>query len=221
LKQEPFDREIVGVAEDSRYYPLGADEGEVSYLFLPSFQRSSNSNLILQVRTSSAPLSFVPALRQILTNVEPDAALYNVHTLDGQVSDGLEPMRMAAQQIGAVSVLGVALALAGIFASGAYRVAQQKQEIAIRIAIGASAASVIRTFTARGLWVGVAGAALGLAPALWGARLLRASVPGAGVPGSPLLAMAGAALVCAAAMSALAAASRISRVQPADVLRVQ
>ncbi len=92
------------------------------------------------MRTPGRPLQFAGTLRQIVARVAPDAALSGVETLEEHVETGLEPMRVAAQATAAVSLLGIALALAGIFASAAYRVTQQKKEIAIRIAIGAEPA---------------------------------------------------------------------------------
>jgi putative ABC transport system permease protein len=173
------------------------------------------------VRTPGRPLQFVGTLRQIVTRISPDAALSGVRTLEQQVETGLEPMRVAAQATAAVSLLGVALALAGIFASAAYRVTQQKKEIAIRIAIGAEPARVVRSFAARGIGIGIAGACMGLPAAVWGVSLLRSAVAGVGVAGPGLLITAAFVLMLAAFAAAFAAANRIARVQPADVLRVQ
>jgi putative ABC transport system permease protein len=100
-------------------------------------------------------------------------------------------------------------------------VTQQRKEIAIRIAIGAQPRRVIRSFASRGMWIGIAGACLGLLPALWGARLLRASITGAGVPGAQLFIAAALVLAIASSLAAFAAARRIARVHPSDVLRVQ
>lgn len=221
LRGQTADREVVGVVEDARYRPLGAEEGAIPYIFLPAFQNSGPRDYTLHVRVPGDPLQFLPKLREIMARFAPDAPLYEVRTLEDQVGLGLGPMRMAAGQIGAVSFLGLGLAIIGIFASSAYRVAQRKKEIAIRIALGATAAGAIRLFTARGLATGVAGAILGLAPALWGERLLRASIQGTSAAAPSILAAGGAVLVCAAALAAWAAASRITRIEPATVLRDQ
>lgn len=214
-------REVVGVVEDTRYMPLGEDEPATPYVFLPMFQGASPQPFAIQVRTPGQPVAFTKSLRQIVAQAAPDAPLYDIQTLDDVAQAGLSQMRVASQAAGAVSLLGVILAVAGIFASGAYRVARQKKEIAIRIAIGAEPRRVIRAFAARGLWIGVAGACLGVMPAIWGVALLRSSIPGVGGAGPALYAATGAILALAAAMAAFAAARRIARVQPADVLRVQ
>jgi predicted permease len=221
LRAESMDREVVGVVEDIRLRPLGRPLAPEPYLFLPLFQKAGSTGLEIHVRTPGPPLLFTGVLRQVLARVAPDTSLANLRTLTDQVDEGLKPMHLAAQATGAVSLLGILLAVAGMFAACAYRVTQQRKEIAIRIAIGAEPRRVIRSFTSRGLWIGIAGACLGLLPALWGARLLRASIIGASAPRMWLFIAAAIVLMLASSLAAFAAARRIARVQPSDVLRVQ
>jgi predicted permease len=221
VRQEQEDREVVGVAEDIRVRPLGQPEAPTPYLFLPLFQKASITGVTIHVRTPGPPLQFAGTLRQIFARIAPETAPPTVSTLEEYAATGLEPMRVAAQATAAVSLLGVALALAGIFASAAYRVAQQKKEIAIRIAIGAKPAGVIRSFAARGLLVGAVGACVGLPAALWGVSLLRSAVAGTGAAGAGLLMAAMVVLTLASLAAACAAAARITRLQPSDILRVQ
>jgi predicted permease len=221
VNSEPVAREVVGVVEDARYRPLGEAQTPTPYLFLPMFQRATLLPFEVHVRTPGDPRAFAKTLREIVTRAAPDAPLYDLQTLDDFAQTGLMQMRVAAQAAAGVSLLGVLLAVAGIFASGAYRVARQKKEIAIRIAIGAEPRRVIWSFAAHGLWIGIAGACLGLLPVIWGGALLRSAIPGLEAAGFRLYAGAGALLALAAAVASLAASRRIARVQPADVLRVQ
>jgi predicted permease len=221
LRQEQQDREVIGVAEDIRVRALGQPEPPTPYLFLPLFQKASITGVMIHVRTPGPPLQFAGALRQIFARIAPDTAPPGVSTLEEYAETGLEPMRVAAQATAAVSLLGIALALVGIFASAAYRVTQQKKEIAIRIAIGAKPGSVIRTYAARGIWIAAAGACFGLPAALWGVSLLRSAVAGTGAASPALLVAAMAVLVLAAFAAAFAAAARITRLQPSDILRAQ
>jgi ABC-type lipoprotein release transport system permease subunit len=108
-----------------------------------------------------------------------------------------------------------------MLASCAYRVAQRKREIAVRIAIGAAPGRVIRAFAARGMALGLVGSAAGLIPALWVSELLRSSLRGVDAPGPFLFGASGVVLALAAGAAAWAASSRIARIQPAAVLRVQ
>jgi predicted permease len=221
IRSETIAREVVGVVEDTRYRPLGETEPALPYLFLPMFQRASLLPFEIHARTPGDPLRFAKTLRQIVAGIAPDAPVYEIQTLDDFAQAGLVQMRAAAQAAAAVSLLGVMLAVAGIFASGAYRVARQKKEIAIRIAIGAEPRRVIQAFAVRGVWIGIAGACLGGMPAVWGVALLRSAIPGVEAGGLPLYAGTAAVLALTSAAATLAAASRIARFEPADVLRVQ
>jgi predicted permease len=217
---DPSGREVVGVVADARYRPLGDPESALPLAFLPVFQRDP-SVVTIHALTPAEPKSFIPALRRIVGRTMKDVPLTDVQPLDERVQSGLSQVRLVSRATGAVGAVGVALALAGILAAGAYRVAQCKREIAIRIAIGAEPARVIRTFAARGVVVGLAGSAAGLLPAVWASELLRSSLRGVDAPGPLLFAASGVALTLVAGAASWAVARRIARVQPAEVLRVQ
>jgi hypothetical protein len=219
-RMEPGDREVVGVVADVRYRPLGDAESAPPLAFLPVFQRDP-WGVTIHALTPAEPKDFIPALRRIVARTSKDMPLTDVQALDERVQSGLSQVRLVSQAAGAVGAVGVALALAGILAAGAYRVAQCKREIAIRIAIGAEPSGVIRTFAARGAVVGLAGAAAGLLPAAWAAGLLRSSLRGVDAPGPVLFAASGVVLTLAAGAASWAVARRIARMQPAEVLRVQ
>lgn len=221
FRQGGVEREVVGVAANSRFHPLGFPDAELPCLFLPLGQRSGPTNLDIHVRTAGAPLEFASALRRAAARVAPNASLSGIHTLQEQTESGLKPMRVAEQAVSAASLFGITLALAGVFAASAYRVMRQRKEIAIRIALGAEPGRVILRFASRGLWIGVAGAVAGLAPTVWSVGLLRASVNGAGSPEAWILGASGGLLGGASMAAAWMAARRIARVQPAEVLRVQ
>jgi predicted lysophospholipase L1 biosynthesis ABC-type transport system permease subunit len=221
LRQGDPDREVVGIVQDSRFRPLGTPVAAQPCLFLPLFQKTGSTALDIHVRTPGAPLRFAPTLRRIAADDAPDASLSGFRTLEDQSEEGLKPMQLAEQAVGAASLLGVLLALTGVFASSAYRVARQRKEVAIRIAIGARPGRVVTTFAYRGLWTGIVGACLGILPAAWGASLLRSTVTAAGVPSPGLFAAATFLLALFSAAAALAAARRIARFDPAGVLRIQ
>ncbi|HEY7336755.1 MAG TPA: ABC transporter permease [Bryobacteraceae bacterium] len=222
VRGEPADREVVGIVRDARYRPLGEAEAVTPCLFLPLLQRYGTiGGITLHIRPGGAPLAFVPTLRQIVARVVTEAPVYGVETMQEHVENGLRQIRTAAEATAAVSLLSLFLALAGIFAASAYRVAQRRKEIAVRIAVGARPSRVIGAFALRGLFIGAVGSAAGAAPAIWGAILLRASIQGVGAASVAAVVLAAIALSCAAALAAWAAAARISRIQPADVLRAQ
>jgi putative ABC transport system permease protein len=220
VRGEPGDREVVGVVAETRYRPLGDSEAATPLVFLPVFQRDP-SEVTIHALIPAEPKSFIPVLRRIVARTAKDMPLYGLQPLDERVESGLLQVRLVSRAAGSVGVIGVVLALAGILACGAYRVAQSKREIAIRMAIGAEPSAVMRTFAARGAVIGLAGSAVGLLPAVWASELLRSSLRGVSAPGPLLFAVSGVALTIVAGAASWAAVRRIARIQPAEVLRVQ
>jgi predicted permease len=214
------DREVVGVVADARYLPLGDSQAALPIVFLPIFQNAPQV-VAIHALTPGDPKSFIPALRRLVGRTVKDMPLSDLQTLEERVDAGMSQVRLVSQAIAAVGALGVLLALAGILASCAYRVAQRKREIAVRIAIGAAPGRVIRAFAARGIVLGLVGSVAGLLPAAWASELLRSSLRGVDAPGPFLFGASGVALALAAGAAAWAAARRIARIQPAAVLRVQ
>ena len=220
LRGEPDDREVVGLVADVRYRPLAAAESAEPMAFLPIFQRNAPVATI-HALTPAEPRSFIPALRRIVARTVVDLPLSDVQPLEERVQSGLAQVRLVSQATEVVGMVGVVLALGGILAAGAYRIARRKREIAIRIAVGAQPRNVIRVFVAHGLLVGFAGSAAGLFPAIWASALLRSSLRGIESPGTLLFAVSGIVLTLASGGAAWVASRRISQVHPADVLRMQ
>ncbi len=220
IRGESSDREVVGLVGDVRYRPLADGESKEPLAFLPLFQRDAPVAMIHAVPRGDIK-SFTPALRRIVARTVKDMPLSGVQPLEERVQSGLSQVRLVSQATGLVGAAGVALALAGILAMASYRVAQRKSEIAVRIAIGAEPGQVIRSYVTRGLAIGLTGSALGLMPALWSTGLLRSALRGVDAPGALLFGISGLALALASGAASWAAARRIARIQPAEVLRMQ
>ena len=211
-------REVVGVAEDARYHTL--TESLVPYLFLPLTQEFT-PQVTIHVRTTEDPMAFAPAVRRTVARLAKGVPVSGVHTASQQVEAGLSQIRLAATATAAAGFVGTALALAGLFALAAYRVAQQRQQIALRIALGADPRRIMVSFAAQGLFLGVAGAAAGVAPGIWASARLAAALEGAGSPGATTFAIVIAMLLLAVIAISLIAVRQVLSVQPAAILRVQ
>jgi MacB-like periplasmic core domain len=221
IRGEPVDREVVGVVRDARHRPLVVSEAATPCLFLPLLQSGTVGGVNLHVRTRGDPLQFTGALRQIVARVAKDIPVYGVQTMQDHVESGTQQVRAAAEATVAVSALSLILALAGIFAAQAFEVVWRKKEIAIRIAVGADPRCVIVRFAFQGILAGAFGAAAGIMPAIWGTELLRASIQGVGASGEAPFVSAAFALALASGVAACAAAMRIARIRPAEILRAQ
>jgi hypothetical protein len=121
--------EIVGVAADAGMRTLGEENKPA--LFKPAF----NSQLLVKV--AGRPEQWVEPLRCALARVDERAAL-DVRPLKDAAAGVLFPMRMAAIFLSALSALGLALALVGLYGSVSHAVKRRERDFGIRVALGAS-----------------------------------------------------------------------------------
>ena len=208
---------IVGVAQDGRY--RGPREQPTRYWYIPLAQSDLRSMFTLYVRTAGDPAKATSEVRRAIAEVDASVALLNVRTLEEQIASGQRFERMIAVLASCFGVVAALLAAIGIYGVLSYLVNQRQREIGIRLALGATPASVA------GLVVsGIAGwVALGIALALpavyWGASAARNILYEVGPTDPTALLAAGGILAAVALVSALLPARRAAAVQPAIALR--
>jgi predicted permease len=160
--------EIVGVVGDARWQDPSQPAPPV--VFRSAMQGTGNSPSIL-VRTSLDEASIVPTLRGILNEADPTVPV-EFETMEGMFDSTLVYPRFRTQVIGLFAGLATILATVGLFSVLAYLVGQRTRELALRRALGARAANVIRLVVGQGLRLVAIGLVLGLAGALAVSRLL-------------------------------------------------
>jgi ABC-type antimicrobial peptide transport system permease subunit len=118
---------------------------------------------------------------------------------------------------------GVALLIAnvGVYGLMAYSVEQRMGEMALRSALGASASQVTKLVMGRGMRLAVTGAVLGVAGAFALQQVVASQLYGISPLDLPVLLLVPAALLCVAALACFVPARRATRVDPADLLRVE
>jgi putative ABC transport system permease protein len=181
---------------------------------------ASFRTLTLMVRTTVPPLSLVPAIRDEVRRLDPALPVTAVQTLEEIVGASASAQRFNAAVLGGFA--GVALLLAGVGIAGvlAISVSQRRQEIGIRLALGAHPGDVVRMVIRQGMTLVLLGLAIGLPAAFAAARLLR-SLLFETAPYDPLSFAAAAAVLGAVALAACATpALRASRVSPVTALRI-
>jgi len=163
----PWD-EIIGVVANSRMQDPSQPSQQVIYA--TSNQGLGNSPSIL-VRSSLDETSLTTTLRKLLNDANPTVPV-KFETMQELFDDTLAYPRFRTQLIGLFASVATVLAAVGIFSVLAYLVGQRTLEIAVRRALGAGSADVIRLIVGRGLRLVAIGIVLGLAGALAAARLL-------------------------------------------------
>jgi putative ABC transport system permease protein len=171
------------------------------------------------VKTATAPLPLAPPVKEALARAVPGRPVASVSTMEATVAASVSGRRFPMLLLSTFAALALALAAVGIAGVVGYSVAQRRQEIGVRMALGAQARDVLRmvigqslTWTAGGLIAGVAASAVVLrflASLLYGVR-----------PLDPLVIAAAALLLTAvAAAASYLPARRAARVDPVSVLR--
>ncbi len=187
---------------------------------LPLWGAPRELTLIARTRTAS-PQALTNSVRRVLAEIDPAVAIGTVRTMRRVVSQSMARTTFTLVLLALAGAMALGLAAVGIYGVIAYLVARRRGEIGVRMALGASAASVRRLVVVQALRTAVPGAILGILGALLLGRLLRSLLYEVS-PGDPL-ALAGAVVVIlgVAAIASYVPAVRAGRVAPMEALRYE
>jgi predicted permease len=215
-------REIVGIVADTR--DAGPAEEAAPTIYVPFAQRAESwgwmSWQTLLVRAAGADaVDLVPDVRSAIWALDPNLPLLDVSTVERELAEVEARRRMAAGLLGAFALLALVLGTLGVYGVMSYAVAEERQEIGIRLALGARPSSVAAEVVRRGLFFAGAGIVLGLGAAALATQALETllyEVP----PTDPLTFMAiTVLLLLVAAAASWLPARRAMRVDPIATLR--
>ncbi len=226
-------REIVGVVADvkarsgagwSGLNAVAAAPPPALYVPVAQLQDASLSG-------SAFPMSWIvrttadqnPAdtVRRVVQESAPLLPFLRFVWMDDVIARDLELQRFLMVLVGAFAAAAMALAIIGMYGLTAYAVGQRIQEVGIRMALGATAALVLRGFLAEGLSVALAGLAAGLLGAAFATRLLSLMIFDV-APQDPLtLVVVSVVLMVVAVVSTLIPSVKAARTNPAHVIRTE
>jgi predicted permease len=208
--------EIVGVAKQSKYAMLV--ESPMAFVYLPMSQ-NHRAEMTLLVQTSGPSQSLAPAVRDLVRSIDADQPVFALRTIEEYVHDrATRVLNLLTGMVGGMGLLGLILALSGLYAVIAWSVARRSREIGIRMAMGADRVSVLRLVLNQGLRLSVAGIAAGLALSMLFSRALTA---GMGVPSfnARMLLLVPLVLLAMTAVAAYVPARRAAGLDPLTVLK--
>jgi predicted permease len=212
--------EVVGVVRDGKYVMLG--EAPRPYLYLPLAQEY-DTPVTLHVRAATDdPLVLVPAIRQVLNDLDPDLPIFSVRTMPEHLRNSamaLLPLRMGATLAGVQGALALLLAVMGLYGVVAYAVSQQRREIGIRIALGARGRDLFRVVAGGGLRPAMIGLVAGVLVSLGLARLLAGLLYGLNPLDLPVFTAVIALLLGVSLFACWLPARRVLKVDPVIALR--
>ena len=208
--------EIVGLARQSQYYFLGEPPQDVLYLPLA---QNPQTQMTLLAQSHGDPAALAGPIRDLVRSLDPDQPVYGVRTMEEYFDQRARKfLNWLTEAIGAMGLLGLALALVGLYGLMSYSVSRRMREIGIRMAIGADRVNVVRMVLKQGLLLAGIGVGIGI---LLSALFSRALTAGLGLPSFNLttLALVSIALLGVALLGAYVPARRASMVDPMSVLR--
>jgi predicted permease len=218
-RDDKIDIEIVGVVKDGKVNSLREEIPRMVYV--PLDQQAEVSGLVVYARTNLPEAAVAPAVRQAVGKLDATLPIYNLKTMQTQISESLFVERMVSALSAAFGLLATMLAAVGLYGVMSYSVSRRTREIGIRLALGAPRqrvlGMVLREVGQLGLW----GLCLGLPAALALARLLRTQLFGL-APHDPLtIVSATLLLACVTLAAGLVPARRAMRVDPILALRYE
>jgi putative ABC transport system permease protein len=162
---------VVGVVGDVKI--TGLDEALRPVLYYP-FRQSSSTFQNLVARTDRDPNVLAGAIRSEIRNLEPDAAILNVRSMDEMIAQTPASFmrRFPALLISIFAGVALLLASIGIYGVVSYSVSQQTHYIGVRMALGASPADILKMVLKQGLLLALLGVGIGVLAALGLMRLL-------------------------------------------------
>jgi predicted permease len=230
-------REIIGVVADVkgrsnagfvRSFTLGAlGSASAPAVYVPVAQAPDAGVQIANrffdmkwiVRVSGSVAALEPGMREAVRAVDPTLAFIRFETMTALIRRDLDMQRLLTVLLGAFAVSAMLLAAVGLYGLIAYAAVRRRKEVGVRMALGATALRVVRSFVGEGVTLASIGLLLGLAGAAAVTRLLSARLFGVTPLDITTFAVAGVALIAVAVCASLIPASSAARTDPMQALR--
>jgi predicted permease len=219
IRADRPERRVVGVVRDVRHLALEKESGFEMYL--PIRQTNAYSSVDLVVRGAHSAADLASAVRAALSPLDPTLPANEFRTIQGLVDRSVSPRRFLVVLLAGFAGFALILASLGIYGVISYSVNQRKQEIGIRMALGASAGDLQKRILMQTLKLAAVGMTLGFMASWVLGRVIHGLL--FEVTSSDPVTFA-AVLVTLTAVAALAGylpARRASRMDPVDALRAE
>jgi predicted permease len=153
--------EVVGLTGNGKYVFMGWNNE--SYFYVPLAQHFESFQT-LQVRSSVPPESLIAEVQRTVQSLDPNMPLSDVQTMRESLGgpNGYFLFRVGAILAAAMGILGLTLAVVGVYGVVSFAASQRTHEIGIRMALGADKRDILRLVLRQGLVLVIAGVGLGL-----------------------------------------------------------
>ena len=209
--------EIVGVVKDAKYQELRETARPTVYLAMGQAKRSSPFRQF-ELRTEGPVASLVPGVKRTIAETNSSIAV-DLTPLSEQLDASLTRDRLLATLSGFFGVVALSLAMIGLYGTLSYMVARRRNEIGIRIALGAARGRVVQLVLGEVVRMVVVGMLVGVAAAVASTRLVRSLLYGLSASDPTTLVASALLLAAVAGAAAALPAWRAARLDPVAALR--
>lgn len=211
--------EIVGVVGNVKFFDPAAVP--MPMIYAPHAQNPFSRGVWFAARTAGNPAALASAVRAEFMRIDTEQPLEQVGSLDKMLANQMVQPRFQTVLMASFALVALLLAVLGIYGVNAYAVAQRRNELGLRMALGASRGAVLRLVMGQGMLPTGIGIVLGVVVAAGATSLLRSVL--VGTDRLDPLAFLGAAtvLAAAAALACYFPARRATRIDPAIILRME
>jgi putative ABC transport system permease protein len=218
-RKEKPDIEIVGIVRDSKH--TGVREEIRRTVFSPYLQETDPGAMTFYVRTWQAPENAEATIGRAMQVLDSQLVIDKFRTMDEQITDNLTTVRVVSFLAESFGVLAALMAAIGLYGVLAYSTAQRTPEIGVRMALGASRASVVRVVLVEVLWLTGIAIAIALPASLLLGMAVRSQLFGISSSDPLTLSLATLLILVVAMTSALLPARRAAKVDPIVALRYE
>ena len=211
--------EIVGVIADARHAGPRTPPGPMFYYPPGQNLRRLSRSMCTVIQSTVPPGTLTSALRRELRDVEPSLPVLRIDTIDEQLSSVLFQERLITRLAAFFATLALLLTALGLYAVLAFATDRRRREIGIRLALGASPASVMGAVVREGTVLVLAGLLLGIPTGIAILRFVSSRLFGVGVADPVTIAIATVVLIAIAELAVFAPAHRAATIDPAVALR--
>ena len=207
--------EILGVVSDAKYQDLRSPVDPTMYV------PSSGGNTSFEVRTKMNPATVSASIRGVLSQMDSNLPVFDVHTQEELIDQLLFQERMVAKLSGFFGLLALVLACIGLYGLLSYEVSRRTREIGIRMALGAQRRGVLRLVVGQGMVLAIIGAIVGIGLTLAVTRYLKSMLYDIHANDPTTIAGVAILLTLVAVAACYIPARRATRVDPTVALRYE
>jgi len=171
------------------------------------------------VKTRSRDAGIQEQIRVAVLSVDGDLPVFSADALDSTIGKSIAKQRFSARALVVFAAFALLLVIGGVYGVMAYGVTTQTQEFGVRIAMGASPATLLRTVLGDALRTSMTGVVLGLVLAAASTRFIRTMLFGVSTVDPRVYALAGVLLIASALLASYLPARRAASVDPLVSLR--